>query len=39
MKGKKHGQGIWTKNNGEYYEGEFVNGLKEGFGIQRMENG
>ena len=30
--GKPHGNGTWTQMNGATYVGQFVNGLREGFG-------
>jgi len=32
MNNKPHGKGIYTFANGETYEGEYVNGLRTGFG-------
>ena len=39
MKNKKHGQGVWTSRNGDSYEGEYVKGLREGYGISRRVDG
>ena len=33
MNGIKHGRGKFTWPNGDVYEGEFVNGTRNGYGI------
>ena len=30
---KLHGKGFWTRRDGRSYEGEYVKGLQEGFGV------
>jgi hypothetical protein len=39
VNGKKHGHGKETLENGDYYEGEWVNGLKDGTGYHTDKNG
>ena len=37
--GMKHGQGVMNYPNGDQYEGEWANDLREGFGLQRFSKG
>ncbi len=37
--GKRHGKGKQTAKNGDYYEGEFKNNLKEGIGTIIFKSG
>ena len=30
---EKYGKGLWTRKNGSFFEGEFLNNLEEGFEI------
>ena len=30
---------MWTESNGDVYEGQFVDGLKEGFGVYIWASG
>lgn len=39
MKGKKNGVGKYFYNNGTIYEGNFVNGRKQGLGVITFSNG
>ena len=32
-------KGIFYYNNGDYYEGELINGIREGFGYMKLKNG
>ena len=34
-----HGKGKLTFENGDFYQGEFVNGLREGNGVLKINNG
>jgi len=34
-----HGQGVMRYSSGEYYEGSFIHGLREGYGIQYLTDG
>lgn len=34
-----HGQGVMRYSSGEYYEGSFVHGLRDGYGIQYLTDG
>jgi radial spoke head protein 1 len=34
-----HGQGKWISEKGDLYEGNFVNGKKEGHGVYAWKNG
>ena len=36
--GKAHGKGVYTWKNGEIYDGEWVNGVKQGYGIWKGLN-
>ena len=36
---KKNGLGVYTKANGESYNGQFINGLKEGQGVFKTKGG
>jgi len=39
MQGKANGKGVFTWSHGEVYDGEWVNGVKEGYGIWRSAEG
>ena len=35
----QNGHGVFTTTNGLYYKGEFIDGLKERFGFEKLPNG
>lgn len=35
----RHGKGILLRENGDVYEGEFKNDMKDGFGILQLKIG
>ena len=33
-----HGKGVYLTQDGVLYEGDFKNGLKDGFGVEKFNN-